>query len=702
MIGFNLAQTFFIDPSLVKNSAVTYITSVDLYFGAKPSRGNTSTGLPAPGVTVYITPTVSNSVEQVPDTSIILGKSRVEYSGINVSTDSATATNFAFDYPIVIQTGRLYSVTIKFDGGDTGFALWRNKSSESVVDTNVIASSVSKAALDGKFYIMTNGQVPTPLNDTDLKLRIKVAKFNTTSKTYKIVNRNYEFVKYNTSSVTGSFEPGELVFANTGFPSAQTISVSADTNVVTGTSTKFQTTFAVGDYIVINSGTSNDIRRIKSISSDTVLALESNPSVTNTSGYYLVSPVARVYDYVPQSNTIVLSASTANSTVYLAAAQTLHGTKSGAKLTITSLYDFPVHAFTALFNSFVPPATKISATALLANSSYYTSANAITIDTNRKTEFRDFGAYIFSRSNEVQNATYLTGGKSANFNVTLSTNNVYTSPKLYENNINFFSYRYEINNDLTNENLPTGNATAKYISKPITLASGQDAEDLRVYATVFRPVGTDVKVYARLLNSVDSQPIDTKDWSPLEQVTPATLLSNPNNPRDFVEIEYKLPNYPIANSDTKSAGNLHEAKFSGSDGNNVLVGSTTTVNTYASANIQPNDVVRIYDALLPNNSLVATVTASNTSTFTIDTTLSSSNTFHTSFITNATKLNVEKVTYKNVAFNNYVNYGVVRYYDNNLGAHDTFKVFALKIVMTSNDPLYRPSVDNIRGIALTA
>lgn len=701
LIVGDLAQTFMVESRSVKRSKYAYITSVDLFFGSKPSRGNTSSNLPLPGVTVYISKALINSSnDPYPDLTGYFTKARVEYDNVNIS--STTPTTFTFDWPVALQTDIMYSVIIKFDGADTGFSLWRNQASDYLFDSTEVATAVNQGINAGKFFVMTNGNVPKPLHDSDLKMSIKIAKFTSLSKSYRLVNRNYEFLKYNLSTLTGNFIPGEYVFANTGFPSGQTVSVSTQTKTVTGTGTTFQSDFAVGSYIVLNSDTTNQVKKITGISNNTTLTVDSIPAFTNASSKYLVAPVAYVFDHRPQANSITLSGSTAKSTLFFDTALDVHGVSSNAKMTISNVSSYPLHAFLSQFDTFTPPGTKATLNAIFANSSYQ-SINTVStsITPYSKTEFRDYSAFIFSRSAEVQNAGNLNNGKSANFTLTLSTDNEYVSPRQYENNLKFFTYKYILNDDVSNENKSYGNAIAKYISKKITLADGQDAEDLRVYLTAFKPQNTDIRVYARLHNSLDSEAFDVKDWSLLELTTPRTLLSNASNPNDFIELSYKLPNYPIANSATGSSGPLHEAKFSGANNSGVFTASTTTVDTYVTAPIQTNDVVRIYNQLTPDISLVDVVTASNSSTFTVGTVLDSSNSLHTSFITSSTSLSVEKVTYPHAAFNNYVNQGVVRYFDNSLGAQDTYKVFSIKIVLTSSDDLYRPSVNDLRGIALT-
>ncbi len=87
---------------------------------------------------------------------------------------------------------------------------------------------------------------------------------------------------------------------------------------------------------------------------------------------------------------------------------------------------------------------------------------------------------------------------------------------------------------------PGGLLINKYISVPITLAEGQDAEDLIVMLTSYRPPGTDVKVYVKILNGEDSQAFDYLPWIEMETAdnAPYSSISNIN---DFVEYTYRFP-----------------------------------------------------------------------------------------------------------------------------------------------------------------
>ena len=105
---------------------------------------------------------------------------------------------------------------------------------------------------------------------------------------------------------------------------------------------------------------------------------------------------------------------------------------------------------------------------------------------------------------------------------------------------------------------PGGLLINKYISVPITLAEGQDAEDLIVMLTSYRPPGTDVKVYVKILNGEDGQAFDYLPWIEMEtsENAPYSSISNIN---DFIEYTYR---FPVA----QRTGPNDEVQYTNSDG----------------------------------------------------------------------------------------------------------------------------------------
>ena len=98
-----------------------------------------------------------------------------------------------------------------------------------------------------------------------------------------------------------------------------------------------------------------------------------------------------------------------------------------------------------------------------------------------------------------------------------------------------------INNDNTGETGNYGNAQARYITKKIVLADGQEAEDLKVYLSAYKPGSTEIDVYARIQNPEDSDEFRDKHYTKLNQLSPANTISSVVNKNNFVELEYGFP-----------------------------------------------------------------------------------------------------------------------------------------------------------------
>lgn len=103
---------------------------------------------------------------------------------------------------------------------------------------------------------------------------------------------------------------------------------------------------------------------------------------------------------------------------------------------------------------------------------------------------------------------------------------------------------------LASEINPSGGpAICKYISKKVTLKEGFDAGDLRVWLTAYKPIGTDIKVYYKVRNSLDPVPFEKLPYVQMAQQTSSTVKSL--NEYDTLEYEYR----PVtANAVTYTSG----------------------------------------------------------------------------------------------------------------------------------------------------
>jgi len=187
-IRFNIAQTFMVDSTATGNVSLT-MTSVDLFFMYKPPATNNRSGIIRPGITMYLANTIFN-VPQI-NANTFTNFARVEWDGIQTSSDATVATTFRFNEPVSVLPHQLYAMVLAFDGNET-FWPWVAKVGSWVVGTRNVYSGPS-GNFTGQYFEFTttdtNNDVTTaqnmlqyqsywrPLNDTTLKFKASVARY---------------------------------------------------------------------------------------------------------------------------------------------------------------------------------------------------------------------------------------------------------------------------------------------------------------------------------------------------------------------------------------------------------------------------------------------------------------------------------------------------------------------------------------------
>jgi hypothetical protein len=80
-----------------------------------------------------------------------------------------------------------------------------------------------------------------------------------------------------------------------------------------------------------------------------------------------------------------------------------------------------------------------------------------------------------------------------------------------------------------------GNLLSRYISKRVTLDEGFDAKDLRIYLNAYKPRGSDIHVYYKVLAGSDSENFDEKPYIKMVQETSdSTYSNNEDDIREFI------------------------------------------------------------------------------------------------------------------------------------------------------------------------
>ena len=81
-----------------------------------------------------------------------------------------------------------------------------------------------------------------------------------------------------------------------------------------------------------------------------------------------------------------------------------------------------------------------------------------------------------------------------------------------------------------------GNAVTRYIMRRVTLADGFDSGDLRVYLTGYKPSGSNIHIYYKILSKSDSDTFDTKDYQLMTEIGNGNFVSLSDN--DYRELVF--------------------------------------------------------------------------------------------------------------------------------------------------------------------
>lgn len=561
-IGFAdpIAQSFTVDCRAFGklNSSGAYITKVDLYFASKDTvqpviieirEVDPMTGYPTPKVVPF-------------------SRTVVEPSSINVSTDSSWPTPIYFEAPVWVKDETQYAIVVIPGGNNPNVSLWISRLGENDLITN---NRVASQPATGILFASSNDTTYTAMQLEDIKFNLYFANFNVaTTGNLILKNENMDFLLLsNTSSTSGFPTAGETVhgetylkgtFANTQqvFPSNGSSHVQGMVSGADGILTYYST--ANGEMRIKNVTPGNKFKGGEAVR----IRLSSNTGkiVGNSTGgiKFATYPIGTVsyYDATTSGNTYLhvanvsyansgsATGTSANNRTFRVGSWIMgQTTKNYAK--IANFYNLNVDVFNVKADSILP-----SNTAIVPSSKFATSKTA------RETSYSsiNFGSdsyfasrkYIYSKSVESNTSLSFSGmkDKSAEIKLTLSSNNRYGSPAIDLTRTHGTVVENLINALTANEaNTATGgSAAAKYITRKVVLAEGQDAEDLVVYLDAYKPITSNVLVYYKVLHAEDSDTFDKARWMLMSQTTANTTYSSSEDLNDFIEYQYNVPAYP--------------------------------------------------------------------------------------------------------------------------------------------------------------
>ena len=278
------------------------------------------------------------------------------------------------------------------------------------------------------------------------------------------------------------------------------------------------------------------------------------------------------------------------------------------------------------------------------------------------------GTIFFSNSSilHITNVASSNSSSIATFNI--SNTNIYNATKAITANITAIATFNETSN--------ISSSATRYISKNVILAEQQDAEDLVCYVTAYRPPNTDLKVYGKFLAGSDSDAFQAKDWSAMIETTSVSLTSSLVNKEDYVELVYDLPTSVQIISNSASV-NTTSANVSVNSTNPFTAGNFVYITDNSTGKINVRQINQISNS-------TSMILASNLS-----------------FISSNCAVGlIPGLQSQTGAFKYANNNGIARYITSADGVFDTFKVFAVKIVLVSDSFHVIPKMSDMRCLAL--
>jgi len=624
--GDPIAQSFSVK-NIPDNTSSLFLTQVGVFFQTKD---------PTLGCTVFICEMNAGR----PDSSRILGKAFKESAAISTSATGATETVFTLDYPVNLIAGKEYAFFVQPNGNSPEYKIWVGETGGFDVATD---EQVFSNPYSGMVFVSANRNTWTAIQKEDLKFNLYRASFET-SGTAVFKNDSDEYLTvdgFTRANTDVGIDVGDIVYTVNS-------SIGTVNNTTIASNTLLDKVTGIVQYLDEASG---------------IVYLDS--SIANTTTYFsnTTNPTIAVYRPADLSNTALVNANTLI-----------------AYANVDSVDNLSYHSVVPKFGSLQPSLTNMGFAFKGTSNTNIFDASSQQVINDLDYQFTDSERKAISRSNEIND---LSGSKSSEFIVTMGSSSSYVSPMIDLSKKSSLFIQNKINNDSTDEHTRYGNALTRYISKKVVLKDGQEAEDIKVFITAYRPFDTDVEVYAKFWNNQDPEDFNDKVWTKLSYDDDSnTVYSSSANTSDFIEYELSVPTSntvdygAFSNTDTETATSL-TGTITIANNSNIITGAGTAFDTELSAGQRINVVSGSYEA-------IRTVTnIANSTQITVDNGLIASNSAALHYVF-STVGNDGIVEYENTAGSRFIGY----------------KEVALKIVLLSSNAVKVPKVDDIRALCL--
>jgi len=531
-----IAQTFLVNDIAANatNTPGVFVTKVDLFFAQKDDTDP---------IQVEIRE-VDPTSNQLLNTVVPFSQTVVESADVSISADGATETTVTFPSPVYLLNGSTYALVVKALRGSPNYELWV---AQLGAEDRVSGNRVATQAYTGVLFASSTDKSWYAIENEDLKFRMYVASF-TTGSSGTIILKNEDREYFDIANVSADFTTtGEYVHGPLSVVLTSSPTVNAAGYVVGSASgANGNVTSVSSNTVVLNNSYPLQVSTGKFTAGETLTFFHANGLTTGVSGvvHSQSAPNGRLsfYDNSTASNTFMHLANTSGS---FTANTQVQGQINGYTARILTLRNLDMDTFNIHTGRLELANTVTSVSGKFATSTSARDATFVSVEDNNNTEFTA-QRFLLGNSNEVSG---LSGESSVEINYTISSTSKRHSPAIDVRKSSIIAVDNLINNDTTGEDGTSGgNALARYITRTVTLADGQDAEDLKIYLTAYKPADAGISVYYKILNADDSDAIDDVSWVEMTQQTNASFVSDTEDRGTFLEYEYQMPTAKLTGS----------------------------------------------------------------------------------------------------------------------------------------------------------
>jgi hypothetical protein len=485
-----IAQTFIVSKDNYPNGV--FLNSVKLFFATKPSEN------------IPVTVSLVGTLNGVPNgktldySTVTMYPSQVNVSSLPYYSNSATYTEFVFNAPVYIQPGLLYAVIVQ--SNSTDYELYYGQQNQLAISSTTPGSSnpskIGAAPYVGALFESQNSITWTADQTKDLMFVLTQCVFDTTqTPTISfVVPKGLPFRKlgvndvlHNLSQSSVSNLYGTYMAANTPMH-AFNLSTTDFVPSVTNISYQYSATLLNGQ--------------------------SSTPATSVTPGKFGTPTPDNIYLNDGQGSRVLLAQSNSSFSLYA----TMISSDPNVSPVISddglTLYDIAY-----FINNMGIDSNVIS----VANTGAGYNVSTATISISAP----DIG----SNTPVLGFTTNTTTGSITSVYTTYPGSGYLTSPTITISDSTTRSGNANVSIVVHGETAPSGgNAYAKYYTKKVVMTPGNDSGDMRVYYTAYKPVGTGVYIYYRILSSEDTSVFENQGWQLMTQVgNPNTYSTNRTN-----------------------------------------------------------------------------------------------------------------------------------------------------------------------------